>query len=333
MRPIVPARAALAAVVVALALAAPAQATTATVQDGVLQVVGDPVADQVALKLDTLGAPAVTITDGFETVTAGPGCAPAGTAAACPLDGITAAVVRLGDGDDSLVTQLPVPVDAAGEAGDDSLIAQEPPPPYAPAGATLDGGDGNDRLSGTRVADVLRGGPGDDVFDGNAGDDVLDLGPGADTVSDVSGDDRIEARDGTIDHVDCGPGTDTGYFDAVDDARNCELGVLPPAPVPDCAPRVARPTAAALRRLRATGALVVVAAVDAPCVLRARLLIGGRAVAGARQAARAGRVSLRVSSRAALGRVRRARSVVLAVSGAATGAPTRTRRLTLRLHG
>jgi hypothetical protein len=333
MRLIVSARAALGAVVAALALAAPAQATTATVRDGVLQVVGDPVADQVALKLDTLAAPAVMVTDGFEAVTAGPGCVPAGTAAACLLDGITAAVVRLGDGDDSLVTQLPMPVDAAGEAGNDSLIAQEPPPPYAPAGATLDGGDGNDRLSGTRVADVLRGGPGDDVFDGNAGDDVLDLGPGTDTVGDVSGDDRVEARDGTVDHVDCGPGTDTGYFDAVDDARNCELGVLPPAPVPDCAPRVQRPGAAALRRFRATGALVVVAAVDAPCALRARLLIGGRAVASTRQAARGGRVALRVSGRAALRRMRRARSVVLAVSGAGTGAPTRTRRLTLRLQG
>jgi hypothetical protein len=318
MRLIVSARAAPGGVVAALALAAPAQATTATVRDGVLQVVGDPVADQVALKLDTLAAPAVMVTDGFEAVTAGPGCVPAGTAAACLLDGITAAVVRLGDGDDSLVTQLPMPVDAAGEAGNDSLIAQEPPPPYAPAGATLD---------------VLRGGPGDDVFDGNAGDDVLDLGPGTDTVGDVSGDDRVEARDGTVDHVDCGPGTDTGYFDAVDDARNCELGVLPPAPVPDCAPHVQRPGAAALRRFRATGALVVVAAVDAPCTLRARLLIGGRAVASTRQAARGGRVALRVSGRAALRRMRRARSVVLAVSGAGTGAPTRTRRLTLRLQG
>ncbi|QEC49338.1 calcium-binding protein [Baekduia soli] len=308
------------------ALAGPAGAVTAAASSGVLVVTGGPGPDRVIVTVDRTGAPAFTVTDGFDAVLPGAGCSAAGLAASCPLAGLTALQVRLGDGDDSLVTQSPLPVDAAGEGGDDALLAQEPQAPDAPAPATLDGGEGDDRLSGSRAGDVLRGGPGDDVFDGNAGDDLLDLGPGSDTVSDVAGDDRIEAQDGTVDHVDCGPGTDTGFFDPVDEVRHCELGVLPPPAVPDCAPVVRRPTAVQLRRLRTTGALVVAASATLPCGLRARVLLGGRTVATATRPARATRVALRLGPRA-----RRATRLTLSVSGSAVGAPTRTRRLTLRL--
>jgi hypothetical protein len=315
---------------VALGLPAGAHASAVRVDGGVLTLTGDPGGDDLMIAVDA-GARALVVKEGFDTVVAGPGCTadPSGTAT-CPLDGITSVVARLGDGNDTLQARVPVPVDAAGEGGDDSLLAGDPPPPYAPAPATLDGGDGADKLSGTSAADTLRGGPGDDAFNGQAGDDTLDLGPGADSVNDLAGDDRIEARDGTADRVDCGPGTDTGYFDAVDTATACELGVLPPAPPADCTPDVERPSTAALRRFTRTGTLTVAAAAPAPCGLGAKVLLAGRALTTARAAAGRSSVRLRVHG-AALRRVRRARSLTLSVSGTAAGAPTRTQRLTLRL--
>jgi hypothetical protein len=188
-----------------------------------------------------------------------------------------------------------------------------------------------DRLSGTPAADTLRGGPGDDGFDGQGGDDTLDLGPGADTVNDLSGDDTIEARDGAADRVDCGPGTDTGYFDAVDVVTHCEAGLLPPAPQADCTPDVERPSHTALRRFRRTGSLVVTAVAPAPCGVGAKVLLGSRALISARPAAGASAIRLRVRG-AALARVRRARTLTLSVTGAGAGARAHTRHLTLRLR-
>ena len=324
----------LGALVAALTLALPAAAGASTVgvADGVLVLTGDPGGDDLQMVVDAGGTGSVVVKEGFDTVVAGPGCTanPGGTAS-CPLDAITSVVARLGGGDDSLQSRLPVPVDAAGEAGDDALLAGDPPPPYLPAPATLDGGDGADRLSGTSAGDTLRGGTGDDAFDGHAGDDVLDLGPGADTVNDLSGDDRIEARDGTADRVDCGPGTDTGYFDAVDVATHCEAGILPPAPAADCTPELERPSRSALRSFTRTGSLTVAAAAPAPCGVGATVLLGGRALTTARSAAGAAAVRLRVRG-ADLRRLRRARRLTLSVSGSAAGAPTRTRRLTLSLR-
>jgi hypothetical protein len=326
----------LGALLAALALALPvsAGASEVAVAGGVLQLTGDPGADDLQIVVDATPPASLVVKEGFDTVRAGPGCtANASGSASCPLDDVTSVLARLGDGDDTLQSRLPVPVDAAGEGGDDGLLAGDPPPPYAPAPATLDGGDGNDRLSGTSAGDTLRGGAGDDAFDGHAGNDVLDLGPGADSVNDLAGDDTVEARDGTADRVDCGPGNDTGFFDAVDVATNCEAGILPPRPAADCTPDIERPTSAALRRLRSTGSLVVTAAAPAPCAVRAKVLLAGRALTSARSAASASAVRLRLRVHgAALRQVRRARTLTLSVSGAAAGAPTRTRRLTLRLR-
>jgi Ca2+-binding RTX toxin-like protein len=63
---------------------------------------------------------------------------------------------------------------------------------------TLDGGAGDDDLSGTAGNDVLVGGDGDDFLDGRRGDDVLLLGAGDDIAFWRSGDgsDVIEGGDG-----------------------------------------------------------------------------------------------------------------------------------------
>lgn len=47
----------------------------------------------------------------------------------------------------------------------------------------LEGGQGNDTLTGTGGPDVLYGGDGDDVIDGRGGGDTLDGGPGQNTVT------------------------------------------------------------------------------------------------------------------------------------------------------
>ena len=78
---------------------------------------------------------------------------------------------------------VPVVVTAAtgnnfiGTAGDD--VAQS----LVGLAWYADGGLGNDRLTGSSMADTILGGWGDDWLDGGAGPDILDGGPGFDTVS------------------------------------------------------------------------------------------------------------------------------------------------------
>jgi Ca2+-binding RTX toxin-like protein len=68
----------------------------------------------------------------------------------------------------------------------------------APVGLALDGGDGNDVLTGATAAETLRGGAGDDVVRGRQGADDISLGDGADTAIWAlgDGDDRLEGDAG-----------------------------------------------------------------------------------------------------------------------------------------
>ena len=62
---------------------------------------------------------------------------------------------------------------------------------------TLDGGDGNDRLGGGAGDDVLAGGSGDDTMTGSIGADTLDLGTGNDRADGGAGNDlyRVAVTD------------------------------------------------------------------------------------------------------------------------------------------
>lgn len=99
--------------------------------------------------------------------------------------------------------------------------------------ATLDA-----RLTGNDQANTLRGGEGDDIVDGLGGSDVLTGG---------GGDDVIQARDGAIDRVACGAGSDSATVDADDLVEECETvsrstgpaPTSPPVAADDAAPRVA----------------------------------------------------------------------------------------------
>ena len=121
------------------------------------------------------------------------------------------------------------------------------------------------RLTGGPQANGLHGGNGDDVIDGLGGSDVLSGG---------DGDDQIKARDGAVDRVACGPGTDSAsvdFADVVDECENVDRAAAPAAATPqaapaaeDAAPRVAflAPAGDALLDPRRANAIVVDASDD-----------------------------------------------------------------------
>jgi len=70
--------------------------------------------------------------------------------------------------------------------GDDTVDASA-----APQGVTVNGGAGNDTLSGSGFVDRLDGGAGDDSISGNNGDDLISGGVGVDTLNGGAGADTI----------------------------------------------------------------------------------------------------------------------------------------------
>lgn len=160
----------------------------------------------------------------------------------------------------------------------------------------VDGRGGNDTIAGSDYADTLDGGAGDDQLSGGFGDDVITGGPGRDDIAGDrtaaceygpiygtctigSGNDTIYAQDGEADKVDCGPGADTAYVDAIDSVANCEnvriAAAAPASPPATGAP--AKPTHHAGDRAkptRHTGApSVTVPHRRLAAVLRARALL------------------------------------------------------------
>jgi hypothetical protein len=114
----------------------------------------------------------------------------------------------------------------------------------------LAGGGGDDRIYGMGGADTILGGAGDDYLSGGDGNDVITGGPGSDTILGGAGSDTIYAADGERDYIDCGPGNDRAYVDALDVVKNCEVVTLvstpstptptptpPPTPKPPPAPQ------------------------------------------------------------------------------------------------
>lgn len=81
-------------------------------------------------------------------------------------------------------------------------------------GVLLDGGDGNDTLSGTSAAEMLFGGAGNDTLNAGGGDDVLYGGAGSDTLNGSGGNDlsRYYYGDGYDTLTDSGGTSDTFEF-------------------------------------------------------------------------------------------------------------------------
>jgi Ca2+-binding RTX toxin-like protein len=98
------------------------------------------------------------------------------------------------------------------------------------------GGTGSDRIVGNAAANHLSGGPdsGADTIDGGDGDDVLSggdgwssdgtIGDGRDTLSGGDGQDVVRALDGAVDTVDCGPALDVAETDVAVSAKDATSG-------------------------------------------------------------------------------------------------------------
>ena len=90
--------------------------------------------------------------------------------------------------------------------------------------STIQGLGGNDKLVAYDGNDAIEGGDGDDFLQGGFGNDMLTGGPGVDqfngdrTESNVFavGNDQIFARDGLVEQVSCGLGSDTAQVDGSD---------------------------------------------------------------------------------------------------------------------
>ncbi|HEU4737580.1 MAG TPA: polysaccharide deacetylase family protein [Solirubrobacterales bacterium] len=105
---------------------------------------------------------------------------------------------------------------------------------------TLTGTAAADTLSGLGAADTLNGRGGADKLLGGPGGDKLTGGPAADKLLGGPGNDRLQARDGTADVVNCGPGSsDLAVVDSSDrvtaSCERVEAPVVdqPPAPQPN----------------------------------------------------------------------------------------------------
>jgi Ca2+-binding RTX toxin-like protein len=244
---------------------------------------------------------------------------------------------RPGEGDDLRSIErivLGVGGRVAGTDGADELLLRQVGAP-----SELTGGGGDDHLRGGDGADRIDGGSGADRIEGGYGDDTIVAGPGRDIVdADASGgdcgplwcklpygNDTIDVRDGEVDSVTCGAGTDRVTADTVDTvAPDCEQVDRASGPSGSVAGTVAAPgkvrlivaawprIATALTRgltLRLTG----VAA--AKITLTARL--DGKTVATGSARVSRGNATVRLRfTAAARKRLRGRRSLRLAISGA-----------------
>ena len=158
------------------------------------------------------------------------GTQPVGNTTACVDTGTTAGVpdgstgtgenpkIKLGDLDDTLVSDNVGDLEVIGGPGDDTMRGgsrpvvisafQGEPGSVETSSEYFRGQGGDDVLKGFGQPDNLDGGKGNDKLVGGRGRDDLDGG---------GGNDRLNARDGQRDaSINCGPGNDAAKVDKVD---------------------------------------------------------------------------------------------------------------------
>lgn len=141
------------------------------------------------------------------------------TAVLCPRAGVRRIHVDTGEAQDVVAgSSVPVALRVRAGAGADSAGGSS-------VADAIAGGAGNDTLFGNGGADAVAGGAGDDIVSGDADDDVLTGGPGTDGLYGGAGADTLLARDGELDEVACGAGSDrlvADQFDTVIEPDSCE---------------------------------------------------------------------------------------------------------------
>jgi Ca2+-binding RTX toxin-like protein len=114
-----------------------------------------------------------------------------------------------------------------GTTGDDAMAGSASEDQMYGIGGddTMYGTNGADSMWGDWHQVVDTGEPGSDAMNGGSGPDRLQGDERTDTLNGGRGNDRIEAKDGELDHVNCGRGTkDVAFFDrGIDEVRNCEI--------------------------------------------------------------------------------------------------------------
>jgi uncharacterized delta-60 repeat protein len=116
------------------------------------------------------------------------------------------ATVNGGKGNDSISSSISAPSALSGGDGSDTISS----------GSGIDavfGNDGNDYLDAGAGDDCLDGGAGNDRLAGEAGNDTLWGDEGNDTLLGGSGNDEFHAKDGQVDSLNGGPGTDKASAD------------------------------------------------------------------------------------------------------------------------
>ncbi len=191
-----------------LAVAAPAQAATVTVENGTLRVIAAP-GEANAITIAPAGAPAppgtLIVTDGL--------------APPVSATGASSVYADVGDGDDTIYLSASLPAVLIGGLGNDTLTVVPDPfaivPALAPA-VTLDGGEGDDVLTAAEGDDTVLGWEGDDTLAGGDGNDSLDAAGGRDTADGGAGADSIVLLDKLTDAAWCGTGRDKVRAEVLD---------------------------------------------------------------------------------------------------------------------
>lgn len=224
----------------ALTVAGPANASTASVSDGTLTVSAAP-GEINELHIEQR-ADGYFLQDGAAAPKPGAGCTEATgryNQGGALCTGVSSIALELGDRADFVYPTGPLaaPLTFSGGAGRDLLIYQNAPAAISVSndGIANDGPSGKDnikpdveRLAGTEFADTLKAGPLGAVLGAGEGDDKMAGGPGNDTIN-AAGVEDSGLESGYFyelgkDKVTCGAGRDFVLSDHGDSvARDCEV--------------------------------------------------------------------------------------------------------------
>ncbi|HAA52172.1 MAG TPA: hypothetical protein DCE43_20815 [Planctomycetaceae bacterium] len=167
-----------------------------------LEIEGSSGDDSYTIRKTSGGGAKAQITNGSHTLTLG--------------SSVEVITLTMGDGNDTVNIDTLKGVSGTllaiyGEGGNDTLTANDVS--IGTVRILLDGGDGDDTISGSAGDDSLYGGDGADLISGENGDDTVEAGLGDDLVYGNGGNDQIDGGDGN-DTIEGNTGNDhlTGDF-------------------------------------------------------------------------------------------------------------------------
>lgn len=140
---------------------------------------------------------------------------------------VRAIVIEALEGNDSIrlsrpsANAFPVSIFVVCGPGDDTVDAQS----FRNQGSsiTVDGGEGNDKLTGSAGNDFLVGGEGDDTINGASGSDIINGSNGRDSLTGGSGNDVVYGGNDN-DQMNGGSGNDVFYGGSGNDTIRGDLG-------------------------------------------------------------------------------------------------------------